>query len=403
MFQIVQCCFNFNNMVLQFLELKHFFNFATQNNLFAMKEMQLTGIMIMTLMALSLATLLPHRVKEDRVANRSRWLMIVGLSLIAVQFLVQYLTGLRETSKTLAVIVNLAFFVPAAALMTLNITNLIRQGCFKRIELLLGPITWLVVVVLLVFGLMGGEDSSRLLWSEVTASIIYGLMQLGLNWLQLREISRMELVLADYFDEERESLLAWMKLSIVMLALMTPLVPLFLFSSGWLLAGFALFLFLCIYYMWFCFVRYLLTGASSRVSEAEQNAEQETLEKTSNDIVPTSAVTDEAMQRASQAIERWIASGGYLRSGVTKPVAAQEMKLPAYLLSTWIKAQGYVSYSRWITTLRMEEAKRTLQAHPDWSNEAIADHCGISRSHFQRIFKQETGFSPTDFVMGKKG
>ena len=368
-----------------------------------MKEMQLTGIMIMTLMALSLATLLPHRVKEDRVANRSRWLMIVGLSLIAVQFLVQYLTGLRETSKTLAVIVNLAFFVPAAALMTLNITNLLRQGCFKRIELLLGPITWLVVVVLLVFGLMGGEDSSRLLWSEVTASIIYGLMQLGLNWLQLREISRMELVLADYFDEERESLLAWMKLSIVMLALMTPLVPLFLFSSGWLLAGFALFLFLCIYYMWFCFVRYLLTGASSRVSEAEQNAEQETLEKTSNDIVPTSAVTDEAMQRASQAIERWIASGGYLRSGVTKPVAAQEMKLPAYLLSTWIKAQGYVSYSRWITTLRMEEAKRTLQAHPDWSNEAIADHCGISRSHFQRIFKQETGFSPTDFVMGKKG
>lgn len=390
-------------MVLQFLELKHFFNFATQNNLFAMKEMQLTGIMIMTLMALSLATLLPHRVKEDRVANRSRWLMIVGLSLIAVQFLVQYLTGLRETSKTLAVIVNLAFFVPAAALMTLNITNLLRQGCFKRIELLLGPITWLVVVVLLVFGLMGGEDSSRLLWSEVTASIVYGLMQLGLNWLQLREILRMELVLADYYDEERESLLAWMKLSIVMLALMTPLVPLFLFSSGWLLAGFALFLFLCIYYMWFCFVRYVLTGASSRVSEAEQNAEQETLEKTSNDIVPTSAVTDEAMQRASQAIERWIASGGYLRSGVTKPVAAQEMKLPAYLLSTWIKAQGYVSYSRWITTLRMEEAKRTLQAHPDWSNEAIADHCGISRSHFQRIFKQETGFSPTDFVMGKKG
>ena len=49
-----------------------------------MKEMQLTGIVMMTLMALSLLTLLPRRVREDRVANRSRWLMTIGLSLIAV-------------------------------------------------------------------------------------------------------------------------------------------------------------------------------------------------------------------------------------------------------------------------------------------------------------------------------
>ena len=366
-----------------------------------MKEMQLTGTVMMTLMALSLATLLPRRVKEDRVANRSRWLMTIGLSLIAVQFLVQYLTGLRETNKTLAVIVNLAFFVPAAALMALNITNLLRQGCFKRIELMLGPITWLVVVGLLVFGLMGVEDSSRLLWAEVTASIVYGLRQLILNWLQIHEISRMELVLADYYDEEKENLLAWMKLSIAMLALMTPLVPLFLFSSGWLLVGFALFLFLCIYYMWFCFVRYVLTGALNRVSEAEQSAEEETMEKTSDISAPTSTVTDEALQRATQAVERWIAEGSYLRSGITKPMAAQEMKLPVYLLSAWIKSQGHASYSRWITTLRVEEAKRTLQAHPDWSIEAVADHCGISRSHFQRVFKQETGLSPADFMSSR--
>ena len=366
-----------------------------------MKEMQLTGTVVMTLMALTLAVLLPRRVKEDRVANRSRWFLTVGLSLIAVQFLIQYITGLRETNKTFAVIVNLAFFIPAAALMSLNITNLERQGHIHLQEKLLGPVAWIVSFALLAFGLMGGEDSSRLLVAEIVAGIIYSLMQLCFSWLHLREMSRMELVLANYYDEERDELLAWMKLSIVMLALLTPLVPLILFSSGWLLAGFALFMFLCIYYIWFCFVRYVITGASNRVSEAEQSAEEETKEKRSDDVALASSVTDEAMQRASQAVERWIASGSYLRSGITKPVAAQEMKLPAYLLSAWIKAQGYASYSRWITTLRVEEAKRTLQSHPDWSNEAVADHCGISRSHFQRVFKQETGLSPADFVMGK--
>ena len=211
-----------------------------------MKEMQLTGIVMMTLMALTLATLLPRRAKEDRVANRSRWLLAAGLSLIAIQFLVQYLTGLRATSKTLAVIVNLAFFIPAAALMSLNITNLERQGHIRRLEWLLGPVAWLAAIGILAFGFMGGEDSSRLFVAEIVASIVYGVMQLCFSWFHLREMSRMELVLANYYDEERDELLSWMKLSIVMLALMTPLVPLFLFSSGWLLAGFALFLFFCI-------------------------------------------------------------------------------------------------------------------------------------------------------------
>jgi AraC-like DNA-binding protein len=367
-----------------------------------MKEMQLTGIVMMSLMALTLVTLLPRRVKDDRVANRSRWLLTVGLSLIAVQFLVQYLTGLRETSKTLAVIVNLAFFIPAAALLSLNITNLMRQGHCKRIEILLGPVTWIVSIGLLAFGLMGVENSSRLFWAEIVASILYGLMQLCYSWFHLREMSRMELVLANYYDEERNNLLSWMKVSIAMLALMTPLVPVFLFSSGWLLAGFALFMFLCIYYIWFCFVRYVITGALNRVSEAEQSAEQETLEHVSDNTVHTSAVPDEAMQRASQAIGNWTASGGYLRSGITKPMAAQEMKLPVYLLSAWIKAQGHASYTRWITTLRVDEAKRALQAHPDWSNEAIADHCGISRSNFQRVFHEITGVTPAKFVAGER-
>ena len=119
----------------------------------------------------------------------------------------------------------------------------------------------------------------------------------------------MELVLADYYDEERGELLWWMKLTIVLLAIITLLVPLLIFDNGWSLAAFALSLFLAMYYMWFCFVRYVLTGASRHV----------------------------------------------------------------------------------------EEAKRTLKAHPDWSVEAIADHCGISRSHFQRVFKQEVGCSPADY------
>lgn len=363
-----------------------------------MKEMQFTAVVLMMLMALSLATLLPRRVVEDRVANRSRWLMTAGLTLIAVQFLIQYLSGFRAENVSMAIIVNIAFFIPTAALMSLNIINLERQGHINRVEWLVGLVTWLVAMALLLFGASSDPLSGRLLWAEVIASAAYGLMQIYYSWLHLLEVSRMELMLADYYDQERGELLNWMKRAIVILALTTAFVPLLIFSNGWLLACFALFLFFGIYYMWFCFVRYVLTSASKRVREAEQSAEQEERETPIGDTGNSARMTNEALLKVDKAVEHWMADGRHLLSGTTKPVAAQEMQLPQYLLSAWVKARGYGSYTRWITVLRVAEAKQTLLEHPDWSNEIIADHCGISRSHFQRVFKQETGLSPADFV-----
>ena len=363
-----------------------------------MKEMQFAAIVLLTLMALTLTTLLPRRVRDDSVANHSRWLMTAGLALMAIQFVIQYITGWRTTNVPLAVATNLVFFIPAGALMPLNILNLLRQRRLTRTEWLVGVPTWIVAAGLLAVGIAGG--GSRLLWAEIGASICYVLMQLYYNWLQLKEVSRMELVLADYYDEERGGLLWWMKISIVLLAVITVLVPLLIFTGGWSLAAFALFFFLSMYYLWFCFVRYVLTGASRRVREAEQSAAQEVRETealAADSPTATAAASVEALQRADEAVARWIAAGGHLHSGTTKPVAAQEMHVPLYLLSAWLKDHGHPSYTRWMTTLRIDEAKRVLKAHPEWNVEAVADHCGISRTHFQRVFKQEVGSSPADF------
>ena len=353
-----------------------------------MKEMQFAAVMMMTLMSLALIMLLPNRIREDRVANRSRWLMTTGLVLIGVQFLIQYVSGSRATSVQQAIMINLVFFIPAAALMSLSILNLERQGRISRLEWLVGAPTWLLALGLLAYGIASDEQQSRLLLAEILASLAYILMQIYYSWLHLREVSRLELVLADYYDEDRRGLLWWMKLTVVILALTTVMVPLIIFSEGLILGCFALMLFVGIFYMWFCFVRYVITGGSRRVQEAEESAEHDEHTKTA---------TANALQRADKAVEKWIAEGRHLHSGTTKPSAAQEMQLPQYLLSAWIKQQGYASYSRWITTLRVEEAKRTLHSHPEWSNEAVADHCGISRSHFQRVFLEITGVTPTQF------
>lgn len=351
-----------------------------------MKEMQFSAVLLMTLMALALMVFLPRRVSDNRVANRSRWLMTGGLLLMDVQFLIQYVSGSRSTSMEQAVLINLVFFIPAAALMSLNILNLERQGRISRFEWLAGIPTWLLALALLTYGILGGIDSRQLLYSEILASSAYSVMQIYYSWLHLREVSRMELVLADYYDQDRSGLLRWMKFTIVMMSLTTVLVPLVIFSGGWLLACFALSLFVGIFYMWFCFVRYVITGASQHVEEAEQYAGQK-----------DDDVNDNTMEKADEAVAKWVGNGSYLKSGVTKPMAATEMQLPLYMLSAWIRNKGYASYSRWITELRVEEAKHAIKQHPEWSVEAVADHCGISRSHFQRVFHDITGETPAQY------
>ena len=97
-------------------------------------------------------------------------------------------------------------------------------------------------------------------------------------------------------------------------------------------------------------------------------------------------------------MEQWIAKGRYRRAGITSPVAAAEIGIPRYQLTAWVKANAYESFSRWMTTLRIEEAKRVLLEHSDWSAEAVADYCGFnSREYFHRIFKEYEGMTPAHY------
>ena len=126
--------------------------------------MQFSAVVMTTLMALALLFMLPTKVNDDHAANRSRWLMTGGLLLIGVQFLIQYLSGMRSSDMMHAVMINLVHFIPAAVLMSLSIINLERQENIKRIEWIIGLVTWIVATGLVLCKAL------------VAASVIYGIM-----------------------------------------------------------------------------------------------------------------------------------------------------------------------------------------------------------------------------------
>ena len=366
-----------------------------------MKEMQFAAIVMMVMMCSALIVLMPNRVRRDKVINQSRWLMVGSLALIGAQFVVQYITQLRAMGVTQAVLVNLAFFVPASSLMNLTILNLQRQGKLTGFERWMWVGVTMVVIACLAIAVATdghplAEFSEHVLWTEVAMSVVYGALQLYYCLLQFRELLRMETAIENYYDREHKDLTQWMKHAIGVNGLLAVFVPLLIFGPNIIIVIFSLTFFWGIFMMWFCFVRYFTSNAMYRVREAEENANEEKSEVRGK-MAEDDGLSPELMQHVSQAVERWLATGAHLKAGITSPMAADAMSIPRYQLTAWVKASGHTSFTRWITSLRIEEAKRMILAHREWTNEAIADHCGFSRAYFQKIFKQETGLAPSEY------
>ena len=62
------------------------------------------------------------------------------------------------------------------------------------------------------------------------------------------------------------------------------------------------------------------------------------------------------------------------------------------------------NYRKWLPYLRIEEAKRIILEHPDYSFEAIANQCGYANSsNFSRAFKAQEGMTPGQWLSAEMG
>ena len=373
-----------------------------------MEQMQFCAMVLMALLTLTLALPLPKRVVHGTLLNRSRWLMAGACAMLFVQFLLQYLLGLRSRGIPQAVMLNLLLFVPSSWLFSLSILSLQRgpKG-LHRGEFAFGGMVWIIVVALMVVAFLIGEkpissDTRELRWAEVAGSVLYMVMQIYYGIIEIRELRHMRRSINDYFDRDMGELLSWMKSGIVILLLMALLVPIVIFSSGWPLVAYGLFSMVGVYYLVISFVCYAVSNDAHMVQEAGQHAEKSVPEepKPGNGKAPLPA---DDCRRIEAAVSQWIADGGHLHSGITIQTAADEMKLPRYQLSAWLKTTEQELFSPWITHLRIEEAKRTMTMHPEWSNDIVAEQCGFgSRSYFQTVFRKQTGMTPMQFMERNK-
>lgn len=371
-----------------------------------MELMQFTAIVLMIGLTLKLL-LLPRRVEENSVTGRSRWLMFGGTALLGVQFVLQMALGLRAQGVTQAVMLNLTVFTLVSWLLSLAILRLLTQGRLSRMDAWLGGGVWAVETVLIAAAAMtDGETllsgSHRLRTAEQVGSIIYFAMQCYYTVRVVTLLRRMRRSLSDYYDYDISQRIEWMQVSIWVLSLLSLFVPAVIFAPGRWLMGFAVVFFYGIWYLVDSFCDYVKSSMPRKVEESEElrmkSEEFAAADSDGNGNGAGTGLADEQQERVTAAIAQWTAQGGHRKSGLNKSMVAGQMGVSVNLLSQWLRHRNQ-NFWDWLSDLRIEEAKRIIRQHPDWTNEAIADHCGFNdRSAFQKKFKEKTGMTPTGWA-----
>lgn len=353
-------------------------------------EMQISGMLTMLMLSVMLMACVPDRSIRRGSFARARWMMAAGTGLIAVQFLLQYIFGFRQMGVTQGVCCNLIFFTPATLLCGMAILYVQRQGRVTLREWMTGGgICALAILLLMGVALLDGiplrEESPLLRWSEYVASVLYVMMQSYIFKHQYMTYRRLELAVDEYYDRSRRDLFGWMGWSMKTMAVLAFFVPVVIFMKGAPLVLFSIAYFFAIAYSTISLYSYGISKDVERVEEAEEVVNQE---NRSRDIDP--AITE--------ALDRWKANAHYREHNLTLGIVARQMGVPQRQLQEWLRQSEYGKLAGLVTTLRIEEAKRVLKEHPDWSTESVANYCGFSsREYFHRTFRQMTGMTPANF------
>ena len=370
-------------------------------------EMQISGMLTMAILSVMLMACVPNRSTRRSSFARARWMMAAGTGLIAVQFLLQYIFGFRQMGVTQAVSCNLLFFTPASLLCSMAILYVQRQGRVTRREWLTGcGICALAIILLIGVALFDGvpfrEESPILRMAEYACGVLYVMMQSYIFKHQYIAYKQLELAIDEYFDRSRRDLFGWMGWSMKTMAVLAFFVPVVIFMQGAPLVGFSIAYFFAIAYSTISLYSYGISEDIKRVEEAEGSEElrvkSEEFPSGQEDSAKGAAAANSSLFTLNSSLENWIAAGHYREHNLTLGIVARQMGVPQRQLQEWLRQSEYGKLAGLVTTLRIEEAKRVLKEHPDWSTESVANYCGFSsREYFHRMFRQMTGSTPANY------
>ena len=349
---------------------------------------------------------------ENKRYERSRWMIVVAMIGLAIQYAVQMVFGFRAADDSLGAVINILVYTPCFSLISLGIYNIETTRSNLRKMILMCSGIYAAIIVVFCVGI-SFHHSLYIREGLYVMLALFCLSVLYCIYMIIQEMIRRKNMLETMAATDMLPYVRYSRASVIILWLAVLAMPIAIFSTTLLyIVGPAILLALLFFNLTF-----IALGSSYIPTEELLYKEEESMKPNvecgaSGGVNPFSdgqkspreatkrmnPISEERRVFVQQKLDEWCANGGYKDSNVNMLTLSRTLCISKNELSQFFDQCLHSNFRIWLSEIRLNAAKKMMLEYPDYSNDIISAECGFScRTHLYRIFKTKEGCSPTEW------
>lgn len=291
----------------------------------------------------------------------------------------------------------------ASAILSFSLMNLLEDGDNDKFFMNVAAIAIVSCILMKSFWMERGA----LRWGILLGSIALYLINCGIHIVlfhrtYLRSVQKLE----QYYDEEENNKMKWIRFCYVMTMLTQMFVLVYMLLPRGFMKVYTIWYALFMLYFSANFISFL--GSNKLLLDAfayrtlsgqeilERIERRKRMKNGAKDSQPLdSQLTEQELNRIQRSLDKWVKEKRFREYDKTREEIAKELKTSKEMLHLFFVTRMSVDFKTWRTRLRIEEAKVLLLENPDMSINIVAELSGFSdRSNFHRQFTKIVGCSP---------
>ena len=328
---------------------------------------------------------------ENKRYERSRWIIVIALIGLAIQYVIQMTFGFRAMHDNLGAVINILIYTPCFSLISIGIYNIetTRANLRKMILMCSGIYAAIIVVFCVGISLHHSlyiREGLYLMLTLFCVSVFYCI------YMIIQEMIRRKNMLETMAATDLLPYVKYSRASVIILWLAVLAMPVAIFSTTLLyIVGPAVLLALLFFNLTF-----IALGSSYIPTEELLDKEEEN--QRSREKKTLHQLSEERRNFIQNSLDQWCMDLGYKDCNVNMLTLSRTLCFSKDELSVFFDQYLKTTFRIWLGDIRFNAAKKMMFEFPDYSNDIISAECGFSaRTYLYRIFKSKEGCTPTEW------
>ena len=368
--------------------------------------LQFACFIFMLINALILGITHLHMKWVNRRYEWSRWLILAGMTGLAIQYLLQMLLGFRAKSDDLGAVFNILVYTPCFTTISMGIYNIEATHANRRKMCIVCTCIYAAIIAVFCIGYSNSGSLNIGNWLYAML-VLFGANVAYCIYMIMIEMRKRKKMLELMTGDDMLPYVRYARASIFALFFSTLTMPFAILSTTllYIIGPLAL---LSILFFNLSFValgyNYVPTEELLDKEEEESAALADEITESSDGQDVESADSKETLPSFSQErqaaikekLDKWCEELGYKDTTVNMFTLSRSLNISKNELSRYFTSCLNSTFRIWLAEVRFEAAKKMMLDYPDYNNDIISAECGFSsRSYLYRIFKEKEGCSPT--------